>query len=283
MKVAFGLVIFLILAIPAMAEVPGGTYAIGELEKAQAEALERGKALAFLVSDPDSKYSKTKAATEQAIKELRRSAVVVFLDSKKDAEVVMPPPVVTSLRSPTIGVFDPRVVLLTADLVEVLEEIGSEKLVGDAARDTYRELRKALRGKLDAWRPGGLPPADELIWVRADGRHYNGRFVAVKAGRLHVQSEKFGEGSLPLGELSPCSQIFAKRLAAMVEKPKPGGEEHEVETWTSSEGGDLQASFVSLIDGKLTVETATGKAHTFPLKRLSQESQARAKDLAKGD
>jgi hypothetical protein len=138
MKVALGLVTFLMLAISMMAKVPSGTFAISELEKARAEALERGKALAFLVSDPDSKYSKTTAATAQAIKELRRSAVVVFLDSKKDVEMVMPPPVVTSMRGPTMGTFDPRVVLLTADLVHTLEGIDSEKLVGEAARDTYR-------------------------------------------------------------------------------------------------------------------------------------------------
>ncbi len=276
------LVILGMLAISSSlaAKVPAGIHAIGELDKARAEALERGKALAFLVSDPESKYRNTQQATTLAIKELRSYAVVVFLESKKIKEVDMPPPVVTGLRGPTMGTFDPRIVLLSADLVETLETVGSEKLVGDPARDTYKALKKSVRAKLEKWKAGGRPAA-ELIWVRTDGRHYRGRFVEVKAGRLHVESEKFGKGSLLLDELSPGSQAYAKQLAGSEEKPeKPATVERKIETWTSSDGKVVKARFVSLEEERLTVENAAGKSYTFPLKRLDQESQAKAKELA---
>ena len=117
--------------------------------------------------------------------------------------------------------------------------------------------------------------------MRVDGRHYRGRFVEVKEGRLHVESEKFGKGSLPLGELSPGSLAFAKQLAGMKAKPEP--EEpvgQKVESWTSSDGKVVKARFVSLKGGELTVETASGKSYTFPLGRLDKNSQAKAKQLA---
>ena len=272
---------FLILGVlVASAKVPTGTHAIGELEKAKAEALERGKAVAFLVSDSDSKYRNTQQATTLAIKELRSYAVVVFLESKTVKEIEMPPPVVTGLRGPTMGTFDPRIVLLSADLVETLGTAGSEKLVGNAARDTYRDLKKSIRAKLAKWKTGGTP-SDEMIWVRKDGRHYRGRFIEVKDGRLHVQSEKFGKGSLPLDELSPASLSYAKQLAGTkseAEEPSPGAS--KIETWTSRDGKVVQARFVALKDELLTVETAAGKAYTFPLDRLDQKSQAKAKQLS---
>ncbi len=41
----------------------------------------------------------------------------------------------------------------------------------------------------------------------------------------------------------------------------------------------IEARFVSLAAGKLTVETAAGKSYTFPLQRLNEESRARAQAL----
>ena len=66
------------LAISAFGKPPTGTHAIGELPEVQAEALKRGKAVAFPVSDPNSKYRKVQDATAMAIKELRSYSVVVF-------------------------------------------------------------------------------------------------------------------------------------------------------------------------------------------------------------
>ena len=234
------------------------------------------------MSDPDSKYRNTQNATNLAIKELRSYSVVVFVDSKNDAETLMPPPVVTGLRGATMGTFDPRIVLLSADLTQTLETLGSEKIVGDPARDTYRDLRKSVRKKLDGWKPADKPPADEWIWVRANGRHYRGRFVEVKDGKLHVESEKFGKGSVSLSELSAASLAFAQQLAGAGKEPAEKTPGHSIETWKSSDGKAIEARFVKLEGNKLTVETTAGKSYTFPLQRLDQKSQQRAKQLAVG-
>ena len=284
MKCACPLIALWLLSSAALSKVPTGTHEIGELERARDEAAKRGKALAFLVSDPESKYSNTRNATATAIKELRSYAVVVFLVSKKDGETAMPPPVVTALRKPTMGTFDPRLVLMSADLTETFAALGNKELVGNDARDTYRDLKETMRTKLAAWKPSGKPPADEFIWIRTDGRHYRGRFVEVKDAKLHVESTKFGKGSLRLEELSPASRAYAEQLASVgtpqAQNSGKGESEPKFENWTSSDGKVVKARFISLQDGKLTVETATGKSYTFPLDRLGEKSQARAKALA---
>ena len=280
MKSACHLLLILLAGINAQAaDIPTGTYALGELAEAKAEARERKKAVAFLVSVPDSKYRNTQQATSLAVKELRSYAVVVFVVSKQDKEVDLPPPVVTGLRGPSMGTFDPRIVLMSADLRQTLATVGSEEIVGDPARETYRRLRKSIRAKLGEAGAGGTGDA-ELIWVRKDGRHYRGRFIEVKDGRLHVESEKFGKGSLSLEELSPGSLSYAKLLAGKVEGAVPDGAGDGIESWTSSDGKVIEARFVKLQGETLTVETAAGKSYSFPLGRLEAKSQARAKQLA---
>ncbi|MGI9244853.1 MAG: hypothetical protein ACR2RV_28880 [Verrucomicrobiales bacterium] len=280
MRFAHWLAVLSMSAVSAMAEVPRGTYPIGHLDKAMAEAREKQKALAFLVSDPDSEYRKTQQATSLAIKELRNYAVIIFLTTKVDGETAMPPTVVTELRQPTMGTFDPRIVLLSADLKEALGAIGSDKIVGDAAYDTYRYLKRTMRAKLAGWKASDKPPAQELIWVRADGRHYRGRFVEVSGGRLRVESDKFGKGSLALGELAPGSLRFARQLSEKGGDAAPEESGHKIETWTSSDGKAVEARFVSLENDEITVETDAGKSYTFPLERLDRRSRMRAEEIA---
>jgi hypothetical protein len=282
MSLAHWLAILWLSAFSAMAEAPRGTYPIGHLDRAMAEALEKKKALAFLVSDPDSNYRKTQEATALAIKELRNYAIIVFLVAKIDGEVAMPPPVVTELRQATMGTYDPRIVLLSADMAQVLGAIGSDKIVGEAAYGTYRNLKRAVRATLSGWNTNGKPPAHELIWVRADGRHYRGRFIDVSGGRLHVESEKFGRGSLALDELAPGSLGFAKQFAGKQERPAPEQSGHRIETWTSTDGKAVDARFINLENDEITVETETGKSYTFPLRRLDRRSRVRAEEIARG-
>ncbi|SKB03850.1 Planctomycete cytochrome C [Prosthecobacter debontii] len=52
------------------------------------------------------------------------------------------------------------------------------------------------------------------------------------------------------------------------------------QSWTSSDGKVVQANFVSLQGDLITLKTADGKTFTFPLSRLSAESQAQAKAAA---
>jgi hypothetical protein len=53
------------------------------------------------------------------------------------------------------------------------------------------------------------------------------------------------------------------------------------QTWTSSDGRTVEASFVSLEGESVQLRvTATGMVHRFPLSRLSPESQAQARAAA---
>lgn len=55
-----------------------------------------------------------------------------------------------------------------------------------------------------------------------------------------------------------------------------------VQSWTSSDGKVIQASFISLAGENLTLKRADGQEFTFPLSRLSAESQAQARAAAAG-
>ena len=55
----------------------------------------------------------------------------------------------------------------------------------------------------------------------------------------------------------------------------------EAESWTNAKGKSLKATYVSLIDGEITLQLArTKKDTTFDLSLLDETSQARAKELA---
>ncbi len=65
---------------------------------------------------------------------------------------------------------------------------------------------------------------------------------------------------------APAPEVAAAPAAAM--------------TWTSSDGKIIQASFVSLVGDQLKLRMANNMEYTFPLSRLSAESQAQAKTAA---
>lgn len=53
-----------------------------------------------------------------------------------------------------------------------------------------------------------------------------------------------------------------------------------VQNWTSSDGKVIQATFISLAGDNITLKRADGQEFTFPLSRLSAESQAQARTAA---
>ncbi len=54
----------------------------------------------------------------------------------------------------------------------------------------------------------------------------------------------------------------------------------EMRTWTNTGGGSLEAAFVSLVDGQVTLRKPDGSTFQYPLVNLSPESQALARELA---
>ncbi len=54
----------------------------------------------------------------------------------------------------------------------------------------------------------------------------------------------------------------------------------EILTWTNAEGRPLQASFGGLQGENVLLKTADGTVHTYPLSKLSADSQAQARKLA---
>lgn len=77
------------------------------------------------------------------------------------------------------------------------------------------------------------------------------------------------EGASLTGGTAPAPAV------AMTPAPAAGPQ-----SWTSNDGKVVQAAFVSLQGDLITLKTADGKTFTFPLSRLSAESQAQAKAAA---
>lgn len=55
---------------------------------------------------------------------------------------------------------------------------------------------------------------------------------------------------------------------------------HAPETWQDTRGRSIQAAYVKSSASDVTVRLSSGKLSTIPLERLSEESQARVKELA---
>ena len=89
-------------------------------------------------------------------------------------------------------------------------------------------------------------------------------------------------------ELAIVRQWIAEGAKVSADQPDPapaptaGGAamKPELRTWSNTGGGSLEASFVALRDGQVTLRKADGTEFQYPLANLSPESQALAKELA---
>lgn len=89
-------------------------------------------------------------------------------------------------------------------------------------------------------------------------------------------------------ELAIVRQWIAEGAKFSADQPDPapvpaaGGAamKPELRTWSNSGGGSLEAIFVALREGQVTLRKADGTEFQYPLANLSPESQALAKELA---
>jgi hypothetical protein len=222
-------------------------------------------------------------------------AVVVFVDAgrgKTENIAQLAPPFFTAFQD--VGKPSLPVVLIgTPTEDEVWVTVNGTELSDGKHKKALRQTAATVKLKADPYFASktAVPPVKPgdkmLLWGKADGKgQYKGKFLALEGDNIRVANPAGEQGSVPLSDLNPAGIRYAKFIggesapesaAAPAEEKKPAA---AVERWTNKDGKELQATFVSLANGKVTLRSAAGKDYVLPLESLSAVSQARAKELA---
>ena len=104
--------------------------------------------------------------------------------------------------------------------------------------------------------PDGMPPLR-----RGDG--------PVSEGQLKLISQWIAEGAKMAGDTGEDKKMTKK-------------EDGKIQDWTNLSGQTIKAGFVGLSDKGVVLKLESGKETTYPLSKLTAESQQQAKKLAEG-
>ena len=118
-------------------------------------------------------------------------------------------------------------------------------------------------------------------WTDTQGRTLQASFISLDSEKVTIKWN--GQVvPIPLISLSPESQGLAKKLASQTNgKPSPFDTvaPNQLHPWTDVQGRTLQARFVKLFAGTVTIEW-NGQMVPLPMSSLSPQSQALASQLA---
>ena len=118
-------------------------------------------------------------------------------------------------------------------------------------------------------------------WTDSQGRTLQASFISLDSEKVTIKWN--GQVvPIPLISLSAESQNLAKQLAAkMTTAPSPAATSspNQLHSWTDIQGRTLQAKFVRLFAGTVTIEW-NGQMVPLPMNSLSAQSQALANRLA---
>ena len=180
----------------------------------------------------------------------------------------------------------PHVIVVSAD---------GNKLIGSVSGMAARQASgyKDLKAAADAYLEDGtlMDQPKVLKWYHtSEGVSYEWPFYGLKGDRIII-----GQGKRlkvrGFDQVQPGGVKFAKRYAKAIEENKFAEELSslredfkypETETWVSSAGKSIEAQFVSLNGEQLDLEINKSgyakKKYSFALDKLSEESQAKAKE-----
>lgn len=181
------------------------------------------------------------------------------------------------LNASSMGNTIPKAVVTSADQLTYMASMPYKRMSDSKA---FREVNKGIKEAL-AGKKVEKPKDAEYNWmISGVSRFYKGDFVEVKDDKfLMIKPAKGKAIKVPLAKLSTGAQAYARLRAGA--GAAPAAEEPGMESWESAKGGKtIEASFVSLSGGKITLKKQGGKIVTFNLSLLSDQSRQRAKELA---
>lgn len=269
----------LLLPAPLRAELklPADVYRTADLDKAMDEAVKKKKPL-FIVYGNSEPGDKEETETQlDTLKAGKTWAITVFAGSK---EVLSLPPLVI-MGAQESGT-SPTVIIASPEGDKVWKVIAQQTVKPRAEMKDHVEAGiKACKADITKWfaaQPphGPVPPGDrDLAWKKTDQESVSiGIFGKVQNGSLYFRGSADELPDIPVAKLTPAAQRYLRYITGA------GPAAPAVEKWTNAQGKVLEAAFLSLEDGKVTLRTAAGTEHTLALNTLSAGSQKRAKELA---
>lgn len=265
-------------------DFPKWVYKITQLEEAQAKAAEENKGLAFVLTEENSSCSICVAATSATFTNLKRHSVIVHIPSNEgDRFELVYPTVSSGFNAPGMSNTIPKVIITSPDMMTVWKILDYPDLQKDR---TFSDVSKTITAICAGTATPELAKDAVLYWyLPSSSRKYIGSFEKIDDKGRVVLKLSGGFQAFTEKELCAGAINYARNLAGKTSENSDSVEAiaFKEEKWTSSDGKTLVATFVSLIDGKITLRKTTGKDSTFSIKRLSQESRKRAEELAGGD
>lgn len=214
----------------------------------------------------------------------------MFVHSKVEGEISeLSPPVLSALHAKKMGNTIPKAVIASPDLTQAWGLLNHDEL-GDSK--SYREAKRAVKdimsGKAEA--PASEDP-EMMHWgIKGKSSFYKGVFKGVTdKDEVTLKTDMGSTINLPLDQLGGGAASYARNLAG---KSKPAEESGTppvtpevpvlaIEDWESADGKVIEAKFEAIEGDRIALVDAAGKRFVFPLTRLSEESQTRARELAK--
>lgn len=153
----------------------------------------------------------------------------------------------------------------TAQRPELINKMQAEQSAKVKTEDNSFKVPVVYVVSSDLTKPIALVPFDRLLKdARKEAR-------AVKA--------KLKAGAADKTAVNQGDDDVAKKEAIPAKKTTNGGLLLPSQDWTNSDGKKITAAVVRIIGDKVVFKMSTGKSVTFPIKKLSKESQKKLQDV----
>jgi hypothetical protein len=263
--------------VSAQTRIPRHVYELAQLEEARAKAAEGGKALSFVLTNPETRCGLAINATNEAFTRLRNHSEIVLLRTGDRAQFSqqVTPLILRQFSQPELGRFIPKVVVTSPDMSRIFGYIRYEDM---RENRHFMSLARQVREFTSA--PESAPLAEgDFSWYLKTGRVMNGSFIRVEGENLVMKMTESGnESTRPLSDFADGTVLQARVLAAGGSLPATGpirpGDAAPMEVWTSADGvRQIQARFISLSGETLTLVNDQGQTLQFGIGLLNEESR----------
>ena len=264
---------------------PAGVFRMAQLDQAMSEASKQKKPLFFVYSDDTQNLSPNNPKLlEDTLKAGADWSVTVFIALQE--EILMPPTILSSIR----GGYLPMVFIATPETDKVWKIITPPSNPIEP-RDLKKHVRaeiNASKAEIAAWftaKPAHGPelPGDrQLRWPNLTRKSWEEAvFDRVMSDRVYFRGRSHSpNGGILLTDLNPATRRYLRYITGADTQPKAVETTAPAfKTWTNTQGKVLEATFVSLKSGKVTLRTSAGKEYVLATETLSPESQEQARRL----
>lgn len=262
----FSLSLVLLSSHGLQAAIPAWAFSGDQIDKAQATAREKSQPLAFVFTDTSAAI--IKKLNRRCFTALKGEATVVVMYGRVEKQwQQISPLLIEVLDSKKLSTWAPRVVVTTWDMAGIWAMVSRDRIEDDGEFRKFKDKLKTIKqegSKADYHRSA------ELYWRKHNHSRVIGSFVSLQEGILTTKhKDKEYQNAIDL--FLPADVAYAKSLARLDRKP---------EAWSNPQGKVITGTFISMVDGNITLELENGKEMSFPVSRLSEDSQKRAQERA---